>query len=75
MSFNPGNIRISDYTYDLPGDRIAKYPLPVRDISKLLVWRGSVTDDRVFSELPDILSPDTLLVFNNTRVIRARLIF
>ncbi|TFH49979.1 MAG: S-adenosylmethionine:tRNA ribosyltransferase-isomerase [Bacteroidia bacterium] len=75
MNNDPGNIRIDDYTYDLPVDRIAKYPLPVRDTSKLLIWRKSEIKDSHFRQLPEIIDRDTLLVFNNTRVIRARLIF
>lgn len=70
-----GNIRIADYTYDLPQERIARYPLPERDRSKLLVWDGSNISDHVFSEFPDLADRDSLLVFNNTRVIRARLMF
>ncbi|MDF1560488.1 MAG: S-adenosylmethionine:tRNA ribosyltransferase-isomerase [Bacteroidales bacterium] len=70
-----GNIRITDYSYDLPVDRIAKYPLPERDCSRLLVWNGRFITDRVFSDLPDLADPEYLLVFNNTRVIRARLRF
>ncbi len=74
---SPGyhNIRIGDYFYDLPDEKIAKYPLPERDSSKLLHWNGAEINDRVFRDLPGILSPGSLLVFNNTRVIRARLIF
>jgi S-adenosylmethionine:tRNA ribosyltransferase-isomerase len=70
-----GNIRIADYTYDLPQERIAKYPLPERDRSKLLVWDGNSISDRIFSEFPMLADRDSLLVFNNTRVIRARLLF
>ncbi len=70
-----GNIRIADYTYDLPPERIAKYPLPERDSSKLLVWDGSRISDHIFSELPAMADNASLIVFNNTRVIRARLIF
>lgn len=70
-----GNIRIADYTYDLPREKIAKYPLPERDRSKLLVWDGNSISDRVFRELPLLTDRNNLLVFNNTRVIRARLIF
>ncbi len=75
MSRNYRNIRISDYWYDLPDERIAKYPLPERDRSKLLVWDGRSVTDRVFRELPSLVDPGSLLVFNNTRVIRARLLF
>jgi S-adenosylmethionine:tRNA ribosyltransferase-isomerase len=70
-----GHIRIADYSYDLPMDRIARYPLPERDTSKLLVWDGNSISDRVFREFPSLAGRDSLLVFNNTRVIRARLIF
>ncbi|MRR22817.1 S-adenosylmethionine:tRNA ribosyltransferase-isomerase [bacterium] len=70
-----GNIKIADYTYDLPQERIAKYPLAERDRSKLLVWDGDSISDRIFRELPSIADRSSMLVFNNTRVIRARLIF
>lgn len=70
-----GNIRIADYTYDLPAERIARYPLPQRDRSKLLVWDGRGISDHIFSELPDLADRSSMMVFNNTRVIRARLIF
>jgi len=70
-----GNIRIADYSYDLPPERIARYPLPERDSSKLLVWDGDSISDRVFREFPSLTGSEDLLVFNNTRVIRARLIF
>lgn len=69
------NIKISDYSYDLPPGRIAKYPLRERDRSRLLVWDGFKISDRVFGELPSLVESDSLLVFNNTRVIRARLLF
>jgi S-adenosylmethionine:tRNA ribosyltransferase-isomerase len=69
------DIRITDYSYDLPDERIAKYPLPERDQSRLLVWDGSGITDTSFSELPSYIGQDNLLVFNNTKVIRARLRF
>ena len=75
MKNHSGNIRIADYTYDLPHERIAKYPLTERDASKLLVWDGDSISDRVFRELPSVADRDAVMVFNNTRVIRARLIF
>ena len=75
MTISYGDIRIADYTYDLPPERIAKYPLPERDGSKLLVWDGSNISDHIFRELPALAEHDSLMVFNNTRVIRARLIF
>lgn len=69
------NIRITDYSYELPQERIAKYPLPERDRSKLLVWDGRSVNDRIFRDLPSLIEKESLLVFNNTRVIRARLLF
>lgn len=67
---------IDDYDYPLPQERIASHPLAVRDACKLLV-RGAdgAISDHVFSELPDLLPDDAMLVYNNTRVINARLRF
>ena len=75
MKENPKHIRISEYNYPLPDERIAKFPLPVRDQSKLLVYRrGEVTED-VFTSLPEYLTEGSLMIFNNTKVIQARLHF
>jgi len=72
---NPGNLLIKDFTYDLAEDRIAKYPLPERDASKLLVYKdGKITED-VYKNLDRHLPANSLLVFNDTRVIEARLLF
>lgn len=68
-------IDINDYNYSLPDERIAKYPLAERDASRLLLYDGGVIGQTVFSSLPDYLPAGTLLVFNNTKVIRARLVF
>lgn len=68
-------IYIADYNYPLPDERIAKYPLAERDHSKLLVYRdGKVSEDRFFN-VGDYIAPHSLLVYNNTRVIQARLEF
>lgn len=68
-------IYINDYNYPLPDERIAKYPLAERDHSKLLVYRdGNVSED-VFYRVGDYIPADSLLVYNNTRVIQARLVF
>lgn len=72
---NPQEIRIEEYNYNLPEERIAKYPLIKRDSSKLLVYKNKKTEDSVFSHLPEYLPNDSLLVFNNTKVIQARLHF
>ena len=69
------HIHISDYDYDLPDGRIAKYPLTERDASKLLVYRDGAVSEDVFRQLPDYLEPGSLMVFNNTKVIQARLHF
>lgn len=66
---------MNEYVYDLPDTKIAKYPLPERDQSKLLVWKNGQIQDALFRNLPDYLPANSLLVFNNTKVIRARLHF
>lgn len=68
-------INISDYSYDLPQDRIAKYPLEQRDDSKLLIYREGEISHTIFRDIRKTVSEDSLLVFNNTKVIRARLLF
>ena len=75
MNSDPRHIRISDYNYPLPDERIAKFPLPQRDHSKLLIYsKGEVGED-VFYHLPDYLPAGSLMVFNNTKVIQARMHF
>ena len=69
------SLSIQDFNYDLPDDSVAKYPLAERDNSKLLVWEDKKISDHQFSDLPELLPPGSMLVFNNTRVIRARLLF
>lgn len=69
------NIRINDYDYSLPDERIAKFPLQKRDESKLLVYRHGVIEEHRFLDLPVLLPKESLLVFNNTKVIQARLHF
>jgi len=68
-------ISIVDYVYDLPDAKIAKYPLAERDQSKLLVWKNGKIQDAQFHNLSDYLPANSLLIFNNTKVIRARLHF
>jgi len=65
----------SDYFYDLPEDRIAKFPLPQRDQSKLLQWKDGKVSHHSFYNLPDLIPSGSLMVFNNTKVIPARMIF
>jgi S-adenosylmethionine:tRNA ribosyltransferase-isomerase len=71
----PQEIRIADYHYPLPDERIAHYPLPQRDASKLLVYKQGEISETRFHHLPEFLPEKSLLVFNNTRVIQARLLF
>lgn len=69
------HIHISDYSYPLPDERIAKFPLPVRDQSKLLVYRHGEISETIFTSLPEYIEPGQLMIFNNTKVIQARLHF
>jgi len=68
-------IFIDSFDYPLPDERIAKFPLPHRDASKLLIYKNASITESVFSKLADYIPHDSLLVYNNTRVIQARLIF
>lgn len=72
---DPRSIRISDYNYPLPDSRIARYPLPERDHSKLLVYRKGEVSHRTFRDIASLLPEGALMVMNNTRVIQARLHF
>lgn len=71
----PGNIRIKDYDYPLPHSRIAQFPKEQRDESKLLIWKDGEITTSVFGGIGNEIPGDCTLVFNNTKVIRARLIF
>jgi S-adenosylmethionine:tRNA ribosyltransferase-isomerase len=69
------DIDLNDYDYDLPSDRIAQYPVSERDMSQILVYKqGNISKD-TFRNIDEYLPPDSLLVFNNSRVIRARILF
>ena len=68
-------IHIEDYNYPLADERIAKYPLPRRDASKLLIYKDGRVDTKVFSQLPEFLPEGSLMVFNDTKVVPARLHF
>jgi S-adenosylmethionine:tRNA ribosyltransferase-isomerase len=72
---DPKHIHISDYQYPLPDERIAKFPIAQRDHSKLLVYRHGEVGEDVFYHLPDYLPKGSLMVFNNTKVIQARMHF
>ena len=68
-------IRIEDFDYPLPDERIAKFPLPRRDESKLLLYKDGKVSENIFKHITDYLPEGALMVFNNTRVIQARLLF
>jgi len=68
-------IKIKDYTYILPEEKIAKYPLPSRDDSKILIFQDNKIFESKFSNLADFIPSDSMMVFNNTRVVPARLFF
>ncbi len=68
-------IRIEDFTYDLPDDRIAKYPLSERDASKLLLYKDGNVSHGSFKEITQLLPEDSIMVFNDTKVVPARLHF
>ena len=75
-SFSPfADIQLENYRYQLPDEAIAKYPLPERDQSKLLLYREGNIHHQQFREVPDLLPDNSLLFFNNTKVIPARLFF
>lgn len=75
MNESPKHIHIREFNYPLPDERIAKYPLPVRDQSKLLVYRKGQVSQDIFTSLSTYVPQKTLMVFNNTKVIQARLHF
>ena len=69
------DININDYDYELPDNRIAQYPVNERDKSKLLVYKNNTISEDIFCNIDEHIPPESLLVFNNTRVIRARILF
>ena len=72
---DPGAVRISDFDYVLPAERIAQFPLAERDASKLLIYNRGIINQDIFSNIDCYLPGNSLLVFNDTKVIRARLLF
>jgi len=75
MKISPENIKIADFTYNLPDSKIAKYPLNQRDQSKLLIYDKGQIHNSVFSKLPGLLPQSSVMVRNNTKVIQARIEF
>lgn len=72
---HPKHISISDYNYHLPEDKIAQHPVNIRDKSKLLISDGGKIRENIFENITDYLPSDSLIVFNDTKVIRARMQF
>jgi S-adenosylmethionine:tRNA ribosyltransferase-isomerase len=72
---NQPKIRIEDYTYELPDERIAKYPLSQRDHSKLLIYNKGIITQEKFSSISSFIPEGSMMVFNNTKVVPARLFF
>ena len=68
------NLRLQDFSYELPDEKIAKYPVDPRDSSRLLHFHKGHIQDHAFHQLPEILPPHSLLIFNQTRVLPARLL-
>ena len=71
----PKNLFIKDFTYDLSDEKIAKYPLPQRDESKLLIYKDNIISQDIYYNLNNYLPENSLLIFNNTKVVEARLLF
>src|SRR6185436_13464007 len=72
---DPKKLLIAEFDYHLPDEKIAKYPVEERDASKLHIYRNAAIREDVFSNLGAYLPADSLLVFNNTKVVEARLLF
>jgi len=72
---HPGELKIQDYTYELPDERIAKYPLEQRDASKLLIYKEGDIQEDVYRNIATHIPAGNLLVFNQTKVVHARLLF
>lgn len=72
---NPKDIKIEDYNYPLSDEKIAKFPLAQRDQSKLLVYRDGIISESIYANIAEQLPKNSFLVFNNTKVVKARLLF
>src|ERR1700756_2000011 len=72
---HPKEIKIADYTYSLPDERIAAFPLEQRDASRLLIYKDGLIKEDIYKNIADHLPEKSLLVFNNTKVIPARILF
>ena len=72
---DPKKIRIEDYSYELPDERIARYPLKERDSSKLLVYKDRKISEDIFSHIAEHIPENSVIIFNDTKVIQARILF
>jgi S-adenosylmethionine:tRNA ribosyltransferase-isomerase len=72
---HPKDISILDFTYHLPDDKIALHPLAQRDASKLLVYKNEIIEESIYKNIAQYLPENSLLIFNNTKVIQARILF
>jgi len=72
---HPKNISISEFSYSLPEEKIARYPLPERDASKLLIYKEGEISEDIFKNISDHIPPASQLIFNDTKVVEARLLF
>jgi S-adenosylmethionine:tRNA ribosyltransferase-isomerase len=72
---HPKNLQIKDFVYSLPESKIAKYPLPQRDESKLLIYKNGNIDEDIYYNVEENLPANSLLIFNNTKVVEARILF
>src|SRR5687767_12234390 len=74
-TMHPKELSVHDFTYELPEQKIARYPLAERDSSRLLIYKDGVIHEDIYRNITQQLSPGSLLIFNNTRVVAARLLF
>ncbi len=72
---NPRTLSIKDYTYSLPEECIAKYPLAERDASRLLIYKEGKIEESIYTNIAEYIPEESLIVFNNTKVVEARLLF
>lgn len=71
---SPKEIEIKDYDYDLPAERIASYPLPQRDESKLLIYRNENIEENIFKNISQYIPENSILIFNDSKVVKARIL-
>jgi S-adenosylmethionine:tRNA ribosyltransferase-isomerase len=72
---NPKNLQIKDFSYELPESKIAKFPLSERDASKLLIYKQGIISEDVYKNIAEYIPSESLLIFNNTKVVHARILF